>query len=161
MPPKRPRLSEGSQADDEGEQLGNSTTASTGPRPHEEVWFSDGSIVLATDLHLYRVHKGMLAKYSKVLSDMFEFPTGDEDANTERWEDVPIVHMVGDSDEEVRLLLKALYGMNLQAALHKLTLSEVASLLSISSKYDFQDVRTDVIQHLEFLFPNTQEKYKT
>ncbi|KLO05408.1 hypothetical protein SCHPADRAFT_946941 [Schizopora paradoxa] len=158
MPPKRPRLSEDSQTEDGGEQQGNPTTASTGPRPHEEVWFSDGSIVLATDVHLYRVHKGMLAKYSRVLSDMFEFPTGN--GNTDCWEGVPIVRMVGDSDKEISLLLKALYGMNLRDALREMALSEVTSLLSISSKYDFQDVRSDVVHHLQSLLPSTLEKYQ-
>ncbi|KLO07206.1 hypothetical protein SCHPADRAFT_945455 [Schizopora paradoxa] len=154
MPPKRRRTSENSQVQDAEHE---ENLATTKPQPYEDFWFEDGSIVLATDIHLYRVHKGMLAKYSKVLGDMFNFPTGDEDANTERWEDVPIVRMVGDSDEGVRLLLKALYGMN---HVRGQTLSEVSLLLSISSKYDFQDVRTDVIQYLESLFPNTQEKYK-
>lgn len=49
----------------------------------------------------------MLAKYSTVLNDMFEMPAGD--ANSECWEDVPIVKMVGDKDEEVCILLEALY----------------------------------------------------
>ncbi|KLO07208.1 hypothetical protein SCHPADRAFT_658044 [Schizopora paradoxa] len=157
MPPKRRRLSKDSQVGDGGEQQGAPTTQ---PRRHDELWFSDGSIVLATDVHLYRVHKSMLAKYSKVLRDLFEIPTGDEDANTERWEDVPIVRMVGDSDEEVRLLLKSLYGVNLQVALRGLSLTEVASLLSISSKYDCQDIRTDVMQRLEHLFPSKLEIFQ-
>ncbi|KLO05407.1 hypothetical protein SCHPADRAFT_1002922 [Schizopora paradoxa] len=156
MPPKRPRLSESSLREDGGE-FQETTTAGIGPQPHEELWFSDGSVVLATNVHLYRVHKSMLARYSKVLSDMFEFPTGD--ANMESWEGIPIVRMVGDNDKEVLLLLKALYGMNLRDALREMPLPQVTSLLSISSKYDFQDVRSDVVQHLESLFPSTLEKY--
>ncbi|KLO07209.1 hypothetical protein SCHPADRAFT_1001823 [Schizopora paradoxa] len=156
MPPKRRRLNERRKAGDEGEEQleGTPTTQS---RPHDELWFSDGSIVLATDVHLYRVHKSMLAKYSKVLRDLFEIPTGD--AEMESWEGVPIVRMVGDSDGEVYMLLKALYGVNLQVpALHVLTLSEVTSLLSISSKYDCKVMRADVIQRLESIFPNNLEK---
>ncbi|KLO05411.1 hypothetical protein SCHPADRAFT_911060 [Schizopora paradoxa] len=68
--------------------------------------------------------------------------------------------MVGDKDKEVSLLVKALYGMNLRDALRKMALSDVTSLLSISSKYDFQDVRSDVVQYLESLFPKSLEKYK-
>lgn len=109
MPPKRRRLSESSQADDGGDQQ---EAPKTDSRPHDDFWFNDGSIVLATDVHLYRVHKSVLSRYSKVFKEMFEIPTGDSDAaNTERWEDVPIVRMAGDTDEGVCLLLKALYGM--------------------------------------------------
>lgn len=50
----------------------------------------------------------MLAKHSKVLKDLFEIPTGGGEAD--RWEDVPLVRMAGDSDEEVCVLLRALYG---------------------------------------------------
>lgn len=63
--------------------------------------------MLATDVHLYRVHKSMLEMYSEALSDMFDTPGGD--ANEETWEGVPIVKMEGDSDEEVTVLLEALY----------------------------------------------------
>ena len=113
MPPKRRRLDEGSQADDDDDELEEDqleTSPATGPRPHEELWFSDGSIVLSTDKHLYRVHKSVLAKHSKVLSDLLEIPTGDI-AQMESWECVPMVRMVGDSDGEVYMLLKALYGV--------------------------------------------------
>lgn len=100
-PPKRRRSSESLQL--KGEEAQKNPT--DGIRPHVELWFTDGSIVLATDVHLYRVHKGMLARYSGVLNDIFEMPT----EKTELWEDVPIVEMVGDTDHQVCLLLHALY----------------------------------------------------
>ena len=109
MPPKRRRRTSTreSSAPKEGKRQKGEDTTATGPKPHEKLWFSDGTIVLATDVHLYRVHKGMLAKYSTVLSDMFEMPTGE--SNTDCWEDVPIVRMVGDKDEEISNLLEALF----------------------------------------------------
>ncbi|KLO07207.1 hypothetical protein SCHPADRAFT_909695 [Schizopora paradoxa] len=155
MPPKRRRTNESSHAEDGGQE---ENLATTKPQPHEDFWFEDGSIVLATDIHLYRVHKGMLSRFSKVLNDLFELPPGD--ADEDRWEGVPIVRMAGDSDEEVVMLLKALYGMSLREELHGLTLSEIASLLSISSKYEFQDIRAIVTQYLESLFPATLKEYK-
>ncbi len=42
------------------------------PPPHDELWYEDGNILLATDAHLYRVHKSVLAKQSTVFKDMFE-----------------------------------------------------------------------------------------
>ncbi|KLO04230.1 hypothetical protein SCHPADRAFT_815900, partial [Schizopora paradoxa] len=76
------------------------------------IWFEDGSIVLATTAHLYRVHKSILAKNSSFFKDMFDFPTSGEQgetegavANAERWKGVPLVRMIGDSDEDVYHLL--------------------------------------------------------
>ncbi len=143
-------------------------------RPHDELWFDDGSVVLATDVHLYRVHKSMLAKHSTVLSDMFEIPSGN--ANTECWDGVPIVKMAGDSDEEVFILLKALYNRKcvLGVFFQKLSLTRKCLLPAFgihsmepsfrsfppSAKYDFREIRADVMQFLESIFPNTYEKYR-
>ncbi|KLO07218.1 hypothetical protein SCHPADRAFT_945467 [Schizopora paradoxa] len=149
MPPKRRRTSESTPSNDDGNP--------TGPRPHDKLWFSDGTIVLATDVHLYRVHKGMLAKYSTVLNDMFEMPTGE--SNSECWEDVPIVEMVGDKDEEVSILLKALYERNFRDTLRGCKTTELCSLLLISTKYDFLEVQGDVVQFLESLFPSKFEDF--
>ncbi|KLO07214.1 hypothetical protein SCHPADRAFT_881953 [Schizopora paradoxa] len=149
MPPKRRRTSEGVPST---RQRGTTS----GPQPHDKLWFDDGSIVLATDVHLYRVHKGMLAKYSKVLSDIFEIPTGG--AKAERWEDIPMVRMVGDKDDEVSVLLKSLYDRNFRDTLKGFKMPELSSLLSISTKYDFDDIRADVMQHLISIFPNKFKK---
>ncbi len=69
--------------------------------------------MLATDVHLYCIHRGVLAKNSSVFKDMLELPnvvgTGMDGANGESWEGKPRVKMVGDSDEDVYHLLMALY----------------------------------------------------
>ncbi|KLO07215.1 hypothetical protein SCHPADRAFT_909700 [Schizopora paradoxa] len=146
MPPKRRRTSESSSSNDDGKR--------TAPQPHDKLWFDDGNIVLATDVHLYRVFKGILAKYSKVLSDIFEMPTG---GAAECWEDVPMVQMVGDKDEEVSVLLRALFERNFRDSLKDLETPELCSLLAISTKYDFVDIRAEVMGFLETAFPNKQE----
>ncbi len=74
---------------------------------HEGHWYEDGSVVLATDVHLFRVHKSMLAKHSTVFSDMFQMPV--VEGVNEFWEGVPVSRMVGDTDEEVDIVLRALY----------------------------------------------------
>ncbi len=120
MPPKRRRVSEGPE-----EQTQQAATTPN-PTPQDEVWYADGNIVLATERHLYRVHKSILAKYSTVFADMFKFEMegfgGEEgngqqvqvnggamDALNDRWEGVPIVQMHGDSDEDVKVILKSVY----------------------------------------------------
>ncbi len=93
------------------------TDASSKPKPHDTLWFEDGNIVLATDVHLYCVHRGILAKNSSVFKDMLSLPcvagmvNGMDGANGESWEGKPLVKMVGDSDENVYHLLMALYDL--------------------------------------------------
>ncbi|KLO07216.1 hypothetical protein SCHPADRAFT_1001830 [Schizopora paradoxa] len=145
MPPKRRRTSESLPAKDEGFQESSA-------QPHKDIWHSDGSIVLATDVHLYRVHKSLLSKHSKILKDLLEIPTAD--ANTEFWEDVPIVRMAGDKDDEVSVLLEALYDRNFRDTLRGYQIAALSSLLSISTKYDFDGIRADVLRTLKSFFPN-------
>lgn len=113
MPPrtKRPRLNSDASNNLEHE----AALSNAQPKPHEALWFGDGSIVLVMDVHLYRVHKGVLAKNSSVFKDMLEMPTGEGDggandgAGVDQWEGLPLVKMVGDSDESVFHLLMTLY----------------------------------------------------
>ncbi len=87
------------------------------PKPHMGLWFEDGSIVLATDVHLYRLHKSVLANYSTVFKDMLELSNGEgamdtestDTLNRDSWEGMPLVKMAGDSDENVYHLLMTLY----------------------------------------------------
>ncbi len=64
--------------------------------------------MLATDNLLFRVHKGVLAEHSSVFRDMLDIAGCDDlepqgGAGTDSWQGVPIVRMVGDSDEGRRV----------------------------------------------------------
>ncbi|KLO07723.1 hypothetical protein SCHPADRAFT_894412 [Schizopora paradoxa] len=136
------------------------------PTPHDALWFKDGSIVLATDVHLYRVHEGVLAQNSSVFKDMFDFPTsgerGDADggvsASAEEWDGVPLVRMVGDSDEDVYHLLMALYDREYHQTNKPTTLPIILALLSLSTKYDIPTLRREVIDHLAIFYPSRLTK---
>ncbi len=65
------------------------TDGNSKPRPHDVLWFEDGNIVLASDVHLYCVHRGVLAKNSSVFRDMLELPNvagTSVGVNGESWE---------------------------------------------------------------------------
>ncbi len=81
-------------------------------KPHETLWHEDGNVVLATDVFLYRVHKGVLANQSTFFKDMFQLPNiggGGENGAVDDWNGVPLVTMVGDKDEDVYNFLMTLY----------------------------------------------------
>ncbi len=113
MPPRAKRLRSNSDASEDLEDGAVQSIAP--PKPHDALWIEDGNIVLATDAHLYRVHRGVLARNSSVFKDMLEIPTGgaeggaDHGTGVDQWEGLPLVKMVGDSDESVSHLLMTLY----------------------------------------------------
>ncbi len=65
--------------------------------------------MLATDVHLYHVHKSVLARNSTVFKDMLEMPIGQEAgengaAGADLLDGLPVVKMVGDSDERASII---------------------------------------------------------
>lgn len=81
----------------------------------DKVWFADGNLVLSgashkpNELVLFRVHKSVLAKYSRVFEDMLSLSddAASEDAS-ERYDGVPLVAMT-DTSDELRTMLEMLY----------------------------------------------------
>ncbi|KLO07726.1 hypothetical protein SCHPADRAFT_945018 [Schizopora paradoxa] len=131
-------------------------------KQHESLWFEDGSIVLTTDVHLYCVHRCVLARNSTVFKDMLELPnvgiTPDPNvggiSDGIDWEGKPLVKMVGDSDEDVYRILMVLYDIEFYCVHKPTTLPIILSLLRMSAKYDFCVIRNVVTSHLELLYPN-------
>ena len=85
------------------------------PKRHEDLWFSDGSVVLATDTTLFRVHISILSRHSAFFCDMFSLPQPSLFAGASSVVesagdigDCPFVHLQ-DSAEDLANLLKALY----------------------------------------------------
>lgn len=93
--------------------------SSKAPKPHDILWYSDGSVVLATDLYLFKVHKSVLSHHSTVFKDMFEFPNIDASETSpggvgsgtaqEVYQGLPLVTLAGDKGEDVVHLLRAVY----------------------------------------------------
>lgn len=75
------------------------------PTMHDEFWLYDGSIVLAVEHTLFRVHRTILANHSEVFADLFTVPQP-EDEDT-----IDGCHVVRLYDDEKDFvdLLKAMY----------------------------------------------------
>ena len=43
---------------------------------YQDLWFEDGSIVIAAQATSYRLHRGVLARHCGVFRDMFSVPQG-------------------------------------------------------------------------------------
>ncbi len=82
------------------------------PKPHDFLWFPEGNVILAADPYLFKVHKSFLSMHSSVFRDMFELPNvGDSivdgqsvavtSSESELYEGLPLVTLVGDKGEDV------------------------------------------------------------
>ncbi|KLO08385.1 hypothetical protein SCHPADRAFT_944478 [Schizopora paradoxa] len=140
------------------------------PKPHDFLWFPDGNVVLATDTYLFKVHKSLLAVHSSVFRDMFELPNvghadpmpgqGGAGLALETYEGVPMVTMVGDKGEDVAHLLRAVFEPNYYHRDDDNTpLEVIVALLLLSTKYDFNAVRKNIILHLSRQYPMNLEEY--
>ncbi|KLO16685.1 hypothetical protein SCHPADRAFT_937713 [Schizopora paradoxa] len=138
------------------------------PKPHDLLWFSDGSVVLATDIYLFKVHKGLLSLHSSVFKDMFESLNFDGSVSggigtggsQEMYEGLPLVTLVGDKGEDIAHLLRAVFEPRYHDRHSDGTpLETVVALLVLSTKYDFKNIRNDVIFQISRHYPMTFRDY--
>lgn len=76
-------------------------------RRDEEVWLSDGNIVVVADKTVaFRVHRSILSLRSEIFRDLFSLPNADA-ATVETMDGCPVVP-VSDSPDDIRRLFLVL-----------------------------------------------------
>ncbi|KAI1791448.1 hypothetical protein LXA43DRAFT_429633 [Ganoderma leucocontextum] len=127
----------------------------------EQVWFSDGSIVVvAANKVAFRVHKGTLSLRSEVFRDLFSLAVthADADAATaETMDGCSVVHLT-DSPEDIRHLFLVLccgknYYYSSDAPI-PVPFAILASLICMAHKYAVQDVLDDALSRLKKHYTN-------
>ncbi|KLO06119.1 hypothetical protein SCHPADRAFT_699769 [Schizopora paradoxa] len=143
------------------EDLGTAET----PQRHDVLWFPDGNVVLATDVYLFKVYKGLLSMQSSVFRDMFDLEdvgtvrSGDE-AVQDMYDGAPLVTLVGDKGEDVVHLLRAVFEHNYHHRDDRNTpLDVVTALLDLSTKYDFKELRKDAVFQISQQYPMVLEEF--
>ena len=71
----------------------------------EEVWFTDGNVVLQAGGVAFKVYRGILALDSEVFSGMFSMP---QPRAVETFQNCPVIHLTDDPDD-VRQLLRVVF----------------------------------------------------
>ncbi|TDL26984.1 hypothetical protein BD410DRAFT_783106 [Rickenella mellea] len=135
------------------------TSSSDSLRPlvrHPTLWFEDGDIVLTTNVTLFRVHRATLALHSPVFADMLSMPQP-EGVETPL-DDLPVVEL-SDKDAEFTHLLQYFYNRGYYHRGASTTFDKISALLRMSTKFQMDDLRNDIIAHLATVYPATIEKY--
>lgn len=90
----------------------NDVTSSSGSLAlldrHDDLWLSDGSVVLVAEDTLFKVHKSQLSRHSVVFRDMFAMPQLEGAGRMETLDGCDVVRL-HDSAQDIESLLRALY----------------------------------------------------
>ncbi|KAF5368280.1 hypothetical protein D9615_010376 [Tricholomella constricta] len=131
-----------------------------------DFWLHDGSIVLAAENTLFRVHQTILINHSEIFADLFSLPQpadlGGEDG-AERIDGCRMVEL-HDSASDFEDLLRAIYHpshfdkLDPAADLDAL-LTFIGGILRLSTKYIIHELRKRCIVLLVARFPTSYQEY--
>ena len=83
---------------------------SAGMTRDDEMWLTDGSLVVVAQGVGFRVHQSILSRSSEIFRDMFTFPQPPSPAaSADVVDGCPVVH-VSDTSYDFRHILKVIYG---------------------------------------------------
>lgn len=71
-----------------------------------DVWFDDGNLLVVVGEHKFSIYVGILSAASSVFRDMFQVSEGSQ---REQIDGRDLVHLTGDSAEDISFLLKAIH----------------------------------------------------
>ncbi|EJD54076.1 hypothetical protein AURDEDRAFT_133681 [Auricularia subglabra TFB-10046 SS5] len=135
----------------------------------EDVWFSDGNIVIAvvplpnscTPVHAFRVHKSVLSAMSDVWRGMFALAQPRSEVET--FADTEVVRFHDDSPDDMREFLQVVYCQRFLPSAQlqgwRTTERAVAGPLRIATKYAAHNLRERIVQILEADWPLTLEAW--
>ncbi|TDL16710.1 hypothetical protein BD410DRAFT_755231 [Rickenella mellea] len=126
---------------------------------HPNLWFEDGNIILATKFSVFLVHRGLLSWSSPVFADMLSMPQPDiMETTLDGLPGIPVVEL-SDDDEQFTHLLRFCYNARYYQQYMPTTFEIISALLRMSTKYQMDGLRSEIIAHLGVIYPVTIEKY--
>ncbi|KZT67627.1 hypothetical protein DAEQUDRAFT_384018 [Daedalea quercina L-15889] len=114
----------------------------------DEIWFSDGNIVLEAQGHAFKVYQGLLAHISEVFRDLF---TVAQPSGMETFDGCPLISLT-DHPDEFRHLLRAVFPGRRITADERLEFTIVAAVVRLSHKYQINYVREAYLSRLKSCF---------
>ncbi|KAJ6548102.1 hypothetical protein DFH09DRAFT_1366967 [Mycena vulgaris] len=126
------------------------------PTRVEELWFSDGGLVVQADHSLFRVYGGLLASRSPVFKDMLAFP---QPPDAETIDGCSVVRLP-DSAMDVTTFFRAIFDSAFFEPIpSKTDFDTVMSILHLSNKYAVDYLQRRALVHLSSRYPTTLFSY--
>ncbi|KAH6911817.1 hypothetical protein BKA70DRAFT_1079137, partial [Coprinopsis sp. MPI-PUGE-AT-0042] len=119
------------------------------------IWFDDGNVILQVDHVQFRVHRGVLARHSSVLNDMFSIPQPVEpDLAVDGCPVVILPDLARDWEE----LLGYIYdGVKKRKDGEIFGSGLVAAMLRLGHKYGFEAWKEEAVLQFKKLFPHKKD----
>ncbi|KAF8130052.1 hypothetical protein K438DRAFT_1644121 [Mycena galopus ATCC 62051] len=128
----------------------------------DDLWFSDGFIVIKAAKKCFRVPKAILAARSKVFADMFASGTPDsENREDESIDGTPVV-VLYDSPEDVEVFLRAIFDSSyFMPPPKRAERPVILGILRLSHKYEADSLFNRALQHVSVQFERwNDEQYR-
>ncbi|TFY79928.1 hypothetical protein EWM64_g4089 [Hericium alpestre] len=127
-------------------------------RTTSEFWFDDGNIIVVCGNTGFRIYMGLLAFKSVVFKDMLA--VGDTESGCNEISEGCVVVRLPDDESDMLRLLEALYSPRKYfKGESKMSFDIMNSLLKLSTKYLFEELRADLIDLLVIMFPSERKDY--
>ncbi|TFY66294.1 hypothetical protein EVG20_g4802 [Dentipellis fragilis] len=118
----------------------------------------DGNVIIVCESVGFRVHRGILARHSKIFRDTFA--VGGQHADQEMYENAAVLRLP-DPEDDFKELLRSIYDIRYPPFGSTIRLRTLRALLLLSTKYLFEELRTQVINHLQMLFPSNRASLRS
>ncbi|KIJ38273.1 hypothetical protein M422DRAFT_259185 [Sphaerobolus stellatus SS14] len=115
-----------------------------------DLYFEDGNIVLVVESTAFRVYGELLAKYSPIFMDMLQIGCVEGMQGQDTFEGCSAVQLWDRSDEAIQLL-RAIHG---QFNFDSESVTHLAQVLRLSTKYLMEPIRVTVMKKLTLNFPS-------
>ncbi|KAG7095590.1 hypothetical protein E1B28_006320 [Marasmius oreades] len=122
-----------------------------------DLWFEDGTLVIASENVLFRVYRGILSENSPVFADMVKFP---QPHHVDEFEGCPVVQLY-DAPNDVMHFLKALHCVSYFDVYMSQTIKWAcfSAVLRLSTKYQVELLRRRAYTLLSSLYPTSLAKW--
>ncbi|EIN04258.1 hypothetical protein PUNSTDRAFT_92980, partial [Punctularia strigosozonata HHB-11173 SS5] len=123
----------------------------------EDLWYEDGSIILAAEGMGFKVYRMILAQHSSVFADMLALSS--PEANVDPMYGCPLVHL-SDPAEDLRYLLLTIHDVSFGERIDRAPFKEFAAVAYLAIKYDIPRLRDRIVARLDRWYPQVIISWK-
>ncbi|KIP01105.1 hypothetical protein PHLGIDRAFT_17445, partial [Phlebiopsis gigantea 11061_1 CR5-6] len=116
---------------------------------HPQLWFEDGNVLVISRNVWFKLHRGILSRFSSVFRDMFQLADADAGHHIQHCPAVDVT----DDPAHLHLFFTLLYDGGRHPFLldphWPMEFGDARGVVLLASKYDVQHLRTEALRRLE------------